>query len=109
MVTGKEIVAEGDGEGHLNVKGAVDEEDDKMRSRNDWRKPMDADEAPYNVLQVIIIDLLCVRACMCVCACTYTYTCACTCTYTCARVRIRVYVYVCTCAFAFACFGGAAA
>jgi len=55
MVTGKEIVAEGDGEGHLNVKGAVDEEDDKMRSRNDWRKPMDADEAPYNVLQVIII------------------------------------------------------
>lgn len=52
MVTGKEVVVTAEGEGHLNMKNAVDDEDDKARSKNDWRKPMDADEAPYNVLQV---------------------------------------------------------
>ena len=33
------------------------QDDDQREIKKDWRKPMDADEAPYDVLQVSLCDV----------------------------------------------------
>jgi microtubule-associated protein-like 6 len=53
MVTGNEAVMPGVEEQRLNIKsGVMDEAEMERGGGREWRKPMDADEAPYNCLQL---------------------------------------------------------